>query len=201
MDNLNSGFLEEVFLALGEHLAAAGQEAAIVVVGGSALSIRGWIDRVTKDVDVIAQAIEKDGERTLISPHPLPEHLVEAVRRVARDYGMPEDWLNSVVGAQWRFGLPQGFADEVQWRRFQALEVGFAGRRSIIALKLFATVDQGPSSVHCQDLVQLRPSEAELQTASQWVLGQDAGEQFPASLEEAIQYVRDAIAGGRRSSS
>lgn len=200
MDHLSHEFLEELLLALGEHLEAAGQEAAIVVVGGSALSVRGWVDRVTNDVDVIARAVEQDGQRVLISPQPLPKHLLEAVRQVAHDYGLPEDWLNAVIGAQWEFGLPQGFADEVQWRRFRSLEVGFAGRNSIIALKLFAAVDQGPSSVHCQDLVELEPTDAELEMAAQWVLGQDAGKQFAASLEEAVEYVRDAITGRDRDS-
>jgi hypothetical protein len=195
MDNLSSEFLEEIFLAVGEHLESTGNSAAIVVVGGSALSVRGWVDRVTKDVDVIAQAIEKDGQRVLTAPQPLPPHLVEAARKVARDYSLPEDWLNAMVGAQWNYGLPPGFAEEVHWRRFRALEVGFAGRRSIIALKLFATVDQGTSSVHFQDLLKLKPTNIELEMAADWVRGQDAGEQFPALLEEAIGHVQDGIAG------
>lgn len=201
MGMLSSEFLEEVFLAVGEHLEAAHQTAAIVVVGGSALSVRGWVDRVTKDVDVIAQAAEKDGRRILTPAQPLPAYLLEAVRRVARDYSLADDWLNSVVGAQWQFGLPQGFEQEIQWRRFRSLEVGFAGRNSIIALKLFATVDQGWQSVHSQDLVRLHPTETELAAAADWVRGQDAGEEFPVLLEEALKHVRDALAGRHRGTS
>jgi hypothetical protein len=101
---------------------------------------------------------------------------------VARDYGLPEDWLNAVIGAQWKFGLPPGFAEEVQWQRFRSLEVGFAGRNSIIALKLFAAVDQGPSSVHCQDLVELRPTEAELEMAA-YLPGQTIQPSFRSGCE------------------
>ncbi|MEX2048359.1 MAG: DUF6036 family nucleotidyltransferase [Gemmatimonadota bacterium] len=188
-------------MAVGEHLEAADQTAAIVVVGGSALSVRGWVDRVTKDVDVIALAAEEDGRRILVSAQPLPEHLLQAVRRVARDYSLADDWMNSVIGAQWKLGLPRGFEQEIQWRRFHALEVGFAGRNSIIALKLFATVDQGRESVHSQDLVRLHPTESELRTAAEWVRGQDAGEAFPALLEETLGHVRDSLAGRHRGSS
>lgn len=159
MDHLNSALLDEIFLAVGDYLAAAGASAAIVVVGGSALAIHGWVDRVTSDVDVIAQGTDRDGRRVLIPAQPLPASLLEAVRRVARDYNLPEDWLNTVIGAQWDSGLPEGFADEVQWRRFGALEVGLAGRNSMIALKLFAAVDQGPTTVHFQDLATLQPTE------------------------------------------
>lgn len=200
MDNREFGFPAEVLLAVGEHLQADGHTAAIVVVGGSALSVMGWIDRVTNDVDVIARAIEKDGGRELVPPEPLPPPLAEAALRVARDYGLREDWLNTVIGAQWTSGLPDDFLEDIQWRRFGALEVGFAGRKSLIALKLFAAVDQGVTSVHCQDLIGLVPSIEELGTAANWVAKQDAGEPFPSLLEEIVRYVRDRLGRDRGSS-
>lgn len=113
---------------------------------------------------------------------------------------MPEDWLNTAIGAQWDFGLPPGFADELTWRRYGALEVGFAGRSSLIALKLFATVDTSVTSVHFQDLVRLAPTDEELSEAAHWVEGQDAGPQFPNLVAEALQHVRHTLGRGRHPS-
>jgi len=193
VDKFASEELEQLFSALGEHLAAARASAAIVVVGGSTLSIRGWVERTTKDVDVIAQATASASGKSLRPAEPLPRALVDAVERVARDFGLPQDWLNTVIGAQWDFGLPPGFAQEIEWREFGPLTVGFAGRQSIIALKLFATVDQGPKTVHMQDLITLAPNPEELDQACGWVLSQDEGDVFPALVEEMREYVQRAL--------
>lgn len=193
MDNLNQTELEQLFSAVGEHLAAAGASAAIVVVGGSTLAVMGWVQRTTKDVDVIAQASITASGTHLRAPEPLPPALVRAVERVGRDFGLPVDWLNTVIGAQWDFGLPAGFAQEIEWREFGPLTVGFAGRNSIIALKLFAVVDQGPGSVHLQDLVALGPTSDELDQAANWVLSQDQGDHFPALVEKVKEHVRHAL--------
>lgn len=160
------------------------------MVGGSSLAARGWIDRTTADVDVIARGERRDHRRILVAPDPLPDALVGAVERVARDYGLPPDWLNTVVGAQWERGLPEGFVDEIEWEEYGALEVGFAGRRSLIALKLFAAVDMSPWSVHVQDLLALGPTDDELSEAAKWVVTQDASEHFEKMLREVVEHVR-----------
>ncbi|TVP79970.1 MAG: hypothetical protein EA352_00375 [Gemmatimonadales bacterium] len=97
--------------------------------------------------------------------------------------------MNTVVGRQWRYGLPDGFLDELDWVRYAGLEVGLAGRGSLIALKLFAAVDRGPESVHVQDLLALAPSRDELLVAQAWVVRQDASEAFVAMLEEVVAHV------------
>lgn len=191
MDKLNSEAIQELLAAVGDHLESSGHSAAIVVVGGSTLAVRGWVDRVTADVDVIAQA-RRDGERrVLVAPDPLPTPLRDAVAVVARDYGLPPGWLNTTVGLQWKYGLPEGFLDEVEWVEYGGLEVGFAGRRSLIALKLFAAVDQGPTSVHLQDLLRLSPSPEEVARAADWVATQDASEAFGRMLREVVEHVRE----------
>jgi len=185
--------LKELFSAVGEHLHAAGASAGIVVVGGSTLAIQGWVDRTTKDVDVIAQASTTAEGRRLHPAEPLPPALIDAVRRVARDFGLPQDWLNTEIGAQWDLGLPEGFAEEIEWREFGPLTVGVAGRQSVIALKLFAAVDQGPKSVHLQDLITLSPTPDELEKAVDWVLSQDEGVEFPALVEKMKEHVRRTL--------
>jgi hypothetical protein len=195
MDNLDSADFRELLTAVGEHLAADGQSAAIVVVGGSALAMMGWVDRTTKDVDVIAQAggSAEARPRPLLPPEPLPDALVEAIGRVARDYGLPSDWMNTAAGMQWLTGLPDDFVEGLEWRRFGALDVGFAGRASLIALKLFAAVDQGSESVHFQDLVGLEPADGELDVAADWVARQDPAGHFGALVAEEVENVRSAL--------
>ncbi len=189
MDYLSSTTIEELLTAVGEHLAAGGNKAAIAVVGGSTLVLGGWVERTTQDVDVIAQATD-DTPRRLTAPDPLSAGLREAIQVVARDYGLPDNWMNTEVGAQWRFGLPEGFAEELEWREYGPLAVGFAGRQSLIALKLFASADGGPESVHVQDLIALAPTPKEMERATQWVVSQDAGEYFPRLVAEVSDHVR-----------
>lgn len=192
MENLCADDLLELLGAVGDHLAEAGEHVAIVVVGGTSLIARGWVLRATKDVDVIALADTDSEPRKLLSPNPLPDSLVAATTIVARDYDLPENWLNSEIGAQWESGLPPGLLAEVEWLEFGGLEVGLAGRRTLIALKLFAAVDQG-ESVHLQDLLALRPTEGELRVARVWVATQDAGEAFPNLIDQVIKHVHEQL--------
>lgn len=186
---LDAEFLERLLDATGAHLYASGASVTIVVVGGAALALRGWVARTTHDVDVIALA--KVGSPELAEPH-LPEALLAATRRVARDFGLPPDWLNPTVGAQFCAGLPPALVDEIEWRRFGGLTVGLAGRSALIALKLFATVDRGPDSVHLQDLLKLAPNDEELAHAKAWVLTQDIAPEWPELVAEAVDHVRRA---------
>lgn len=64
------------------------------------------------------------------------------------------------------------------------------GRRTLIALKLFAAVDRGPWSVHVQDLAALAPDDGELRDAAEWVGRQDVAPEFQAILEEVVEHVR-----------
>ncbi len=86
--------------ALGEILASQGERAAVVVVGGTALILQGIVTRTTQDVDVIAisrDPPERD-KKAIESPETLPESLLVAITRVARDYDLPKNWMNTVAG-------------------------------------------------------------------------------------------------------
>jgi hypothetical protein len=83
-----------------------------------------------------------------------------------------------------------GGATLAPWRRYSALEVGFVGRRALIARKLFAAVDRAPSSVHAQGLAALAPTAAELDEAAVWVATQDASVDFPTRIAEVVNHVR-----------
>jgi len=188
------GVLNDALRALGSLLAAERVEEHLVVVGGVAMNLRGFAERATTDVDVIARSRPPFGTASpdIMSPEPLHEPLASAVRRVARDFGLEETWLNTDVAKQWHpsAGMPPGLTDDIEWHHFGALHLGVPGRTPMIMLKLFATVDRGPRSVHAQDLLRLRPSDEELDGARAWVATQDASEEIHAQLEQAIEYVR-----------
>lgn len=167
---------------------------SIVVVGGASLAARGIVDRTTNDVDVIARVEEISGELRLSRASPFPAAFAESVERVARDYQLPREWLNSVVDRQWDAGLPPHLMHDVLWKRYSTLSVGYVGRRALISLKLFAAVDQGEKSKHWQDLLVLHPSDKELDEAEAWVEDQDASEQFRDFLRQASERLRKILA-------
>lgn len=185
------GVLADALRALGAILEDADHTEYIVVVGGVAMNLRGYAARATTDVDVIARRRDP-GAALLIVPEPLPGVVADAIQRVARDFQLEPDWMNTVVAKQWLTGLPPALAEELEWHRFGALHVGVPGRATMIALKLFAAIDRGPRSVHMQDLLRLEPSDEELESAAAWVGTQDASEVFLAFIPEAVRYVRES---------
>lgn len=182
--------LERALTALGELLAADGEDARLVAVGGAALRLLGLVDRTTTDVDVIARVPVAASGRNVQHPEPLPVPVVRAAAAVARDLGLPSDWLNTEIAAQWRMGLPPGLGDDLTWLRFGGppggLELGLVGRQTLVTLKLFASVDRGPQSVHFQDLRALAPTRAELDAAAAWVRTQDESPVFGDMVDQVV---------------
>lgn len=186
-----SGQIQTALGAVGDLLEAGDTSVDVVVVGGATLNLLGIVHRTTRDVDVIAQAYRDDsGALRLAHAEPFPEALEQAIATVARDLGLDRDWMNAAVGKQWSQGLPPEIERDLEWRRYGALHVGLVGRSTLIALKLFAAVDQGPRSVHMQDLLTLAPSEAELEHAAAWVETQDGSPLFPQLVRQAMEHVR-----------
>jgi hypothetical protein len=187
--------IERALGAVGELLASEAAEVGIVIVGGTALNLLGIVERTTRDVDVLAiiRGGPTPGPVVLAPPDPLPEPLRRGIATVARDFGLSEDWMNTVVGLQWQTGLPPGLERRLHWRRYGGLTVGLADRYDLIFLKLYAAADSGgPSSVHFQDLLALRPTEGELNAAASWAGGQDPTPAFSEILEQVIGHVRES---------
>jgi len=181
--------IHQLLQAVGERLSLSQFAITLIVVGGANLNVMNVVTRTTKDVDVIAQA-EGDGDELRIhSPLPFPEPLIQAIQIVARDFNIADDWMNAEVAAQWNIGMPDTILDDITWRNYSSLKVGFAGRQTIISLKLFAAVDRSPTSVHYQDLIALRPKHDELVCATDWVKSQDASEHFPSLIEDVLRHV------------
>lgn len=185
MNELDQTRTHELLDALGEQLAARGAHAELVVIGGSALLAVGLISRPTRDVDIVALL----SGQTLIEPRPLPTELVAARDRVARDFGLPENWLNAAPADLLDFGLPDGFVERLERRDYgDALTVHFASRFDQIHLKLYAMVDQGAGK-HEADLRALEPTRDELLAAARWTRTHDPSEGFREQLVAALAYL------------
>lgn len=156
--------LEDALTRVGERLYADATTCRVVVVGGAALSLLGVINRATSDVDVIGWQ-EAAGRDLVPPPTPLPKALVEAVEAVRSELRLVEGWFDLRVASDWQLGLPVGFLDRVKWREYgRGLVVGLAGRQDLICLKLVAAADEQHPR-HERDLLQLAPTDAELEIA------------------------------------
>ncbi len=177
---------ERLLRAVGDQLAAAGASYAIVVLGGAAMNLRGFVTRPTRDVDILALV----AAGRMAPPEPLPAPLVRAIAAVARDYRLAADWMNTGPAGQWRTGLPEGLEGRLEWRQYGALRVGLVARDDLVAFKLYAAADQtGPESVHVSDLLALHPSRTDLERAAEWIRSQDPTPDFHHVLDRVIAYV------------
>ena len=176
---------QQILSALGDQVDAAGERFEIVVIGGSALLALGLIDRTTRDVDLVA--LVEDGG--LVDPEPLPEGLIAARDRVAQDFGLDADWLNAAPSSLLDFGLPDGFVERLETRRYgPSLTVHLASRFDQIHFKLYALVDQGPGK-HEADLKALAPNRDELLQAARWSTTHDPSVGFRQELLAALEYL------------
>lgn len=169
---------------LGDVLESRGLRFEAVAVGGSVLVLLGYVARSTRDVDLVARI--EDGR--LVSAAPLPVSFAEAVADVGRTLGLRSDWLNAGPASVVELGLPAGFLDRVQTRHFGGLTLHLAGRTDLIALKLYAAVDQGPASRHTSDLQALAPTPDELIVAAKWTRSHDPSEGFRSQLAQALAF-------------
>lgn len=181
---LNRPLLEEALDALGAVLAQRGLEYELAAVGGSSLILLGLISRSTQDLDIVAMV---EGG-AYVSAEPLPAPLVEAAGDVADILGLPANWINPGPTELLGLGLPIGFAERSETRRFGALTLHVASRLDQIHLKLYAAVDQGPRSKHVSDLRALAPTHAELLQAARWARTHDPSPAFRSLLVDALRF-------------
>jgi hypothetical protein len=180
-----------ILSALGEHLAYSEREPVeLLVRGGSALHVLGLVKRTTNDVDVLAFVKrDKTGNINLIKAEPLTPELTAAARKVARDFNLPEGWLNAGPASAVDLGLPKDVMERVITRQYgQKLIIHFLGRYDQIHFKLYAAVDQGAGK-HLDDLIALKPSAEELERAAQWSMTQDISEGYRQNLKALLSYM------------
>lgn len=185
--------IEAIFKALGEQLKELNvSPVELVVCGGTALNILGLVTRTTRDVDIVAFVERsKTGEPVLKRESPLLDSLIEAARKVQKDFNLPEDWLNDKTISVLTFGWPKGLMERAATHRYQDnLTVHFLGRYDQIHFKLFAAFDsEGRRAVHLADLLALNPTKDEIDEAARWVMTRPEAEPYRHSFKELLSQI------------
>lgn len=183
---MNRVGLVEALETLGELLEDQRDPHDLAVIGGGALLLIGAISRPTKDLDAVA--VHHDG--SLTTAHPLAPRLAKAVADVGLALGLGPKWLNGGPTDLLRLGLPEGFLDRAHTKVYGALTLRLASRYDQIHFKLYAAVDQGPTSKHAADLMKLDPSHAELNAAATWCKTHDGSAGFAEILDQALETLK-----------
>lgn len=196
-DFTDAGSLDRVFESLAFRLQSNGADPVeMVVCGGSALILGGFVARATTDVDIVALVFRG----RLRSPELLPEDLKVAAREAAEDLGLQPDWLNNGPsrgeGGLYQMGLPEGLAGRVHSRPYGShLTVHIIDRLDQIHFKLYAAVDRG--GYHIADLLALEPSVDEIEAAARWAMTHDVSEEFARILRDLLRKLGYADAADR----
>lgn len=175
----------EVYLrALDEQLGLRGRRIELVVCGGTALNVLGLMNRATKDIDVVGIIEYRKG--TGLREADFEDWFLESAGRVAIDFDLPGEWINNGPTSMVRTGLPDGFAERLESRRYgDNLIVHYTSRFDLINFKLYAAVDR--QGQHIEDLKALQPSSEEMEAAAIWCLAQDPSEPFRSELIKLLE--------------
>jgi len=183
--------IETILSALGEQLeSSSGEPVELLVCGGSALIFLGLAQRTTKDVDILASVKQTEsGDTSFIKATPLKEEFIAAAKKVARDFNLPENWINTGPTSAVDLGLPERLMERVTTREFgRKLTIHFLGRYDQIHFKLYAAVDQG-AGVHYEDLLTLKPTADELEQAARWSMTHDVSEGYRQILKDLLNHM------------
>jgi hypothetical protein len=156
----------------------------LVVCGGSALLATGLVLRPTRDVDVLALR-EPDG--TPMSCHPLPADLLNAAKRVAVEWKLFPDWINSGPADLFELSLNLGLWKRLDTRTYGShLKVSFITRLDQIVFKLYAAVGRSEQR-DFDDLVALAPRGMEIEPAARWLIARAVSPDKRARLTDVIR--------------
>ena len=141
-------------------------------------------------MDVLAYVKrEEKGVISIIKADPLRPELSAAATKVARDFNLPDKWLNAGPASAVDLGLPHGLMERIVTRSFgQKLTIHFLGRYDQIHFKLYAAVDQGTGK-HLDDLSALKPTADEIEQAARWSMTHDVSEGFKQSLKGLLDHL------------
>ena len=159
----------------------------IFICGGSAMIIENYIDRATKDVDVLAIETNSEKKKSIKSAEPLPQDFLKMAKETANDLGLLETWINSGPASLKPKDFPDGCVNRVHKHILsKTLTVYFLDRIDLIYLKVYAAADTGPGK-HTNDLLSLKPTNKEIEKAAKWTLKQDVSEHFKFVLKDMLK--------------
>jgi hypothetical protein len=189
-NNSPSGGAPEIERALevvGALLGEVGPPIELVIIGGAALNILGFVSRPTKDVDVLGVRVSSGGIG-IAKADPLPPELAAAAAQAALDLGLDAGWLNAGPADLLDWGLPEGFESRLIPRRYgPRLLVYLPGRVDLISLKVYAAADAGVGR-HTEDLRALNATCDELLGGATWARSHDPSSDFCGMLCTLLRY-------------
>jgi len=177
----------EALSRVGRRLALAdAREYALLICGGSALSLAGLVDRPTRDVDVLGTV--KSSEAESLATEDLPEEVLQAAQSVAMDLNLQVDWLNDSASVLHRLRLPEGILKRAHRHEFgPCLTVYVIGRQDQVALKLYAALDRERGQRHLRDLDAIGPTPVEMDFAGHWLLDRKTSLDFRRAIRKIVE--------------
>jgi hypothetical protein len=172
---MNSRKAEDMLSALGTVLEEQEIDPVdIVVCGAMALLLQGIIDRPTRDIDGLGLVVEENGSLVLKKPL-MSNEFNAAVERVGSLFHEGKLWFSTAAITLYDdTELPADLVDRAQVKRYGTrLTIRLCSRQHLVCLKMWAAIVRGEPDIG--DLVDMKVSKEEAETAAVWCLEQDSG--------------------------
>ncbi len=180
--------VHEALIVLGKQMALAdAEDIRLLCCGGSGLCVLELITRSTKDVDALALIV--DGT-TLKPIEGFSTEMEKAISQTADLLGLESDWLNGEASILLERGLPEGILERAGGHARQygpCLTVEFIDRLDQVALKLYAAMDILKGRRHVEDLVEMCPTEREIQHGLKWLGAWQSNDAFKKRLAFLVE--------------
>jgi len=189
---LNLGAIDEALQKLNQKMVYS--EVApieVVICGGAALLAMRLVSRTTQDVDIVALARAGEQKVELLKSRRLPKEFRRMITEIGMEMHMEEDWLNFAASPLLKFGLPPGIESRLQKKPYGAcLTVYFIGRYDQVHFKIYAAMDgKIDGTRHLSDLIDLEPTEQEVQAATAWLLARETSESFKNKFKQVLERI------------
>lgn len=184
--------IEAALTALAEQLEAEGASIIeLVVCGGAALNILGYVKRPTHDVDIVAFIKKNEsGVHSLVKADYLMPELKTAAQRVENDFNLKKDWLNVGPASVIDFGFPEGMMSRLQTHRYgNNLIIHFLSRYDQIHFKLYAALTSERRIIHVGDIIALNPTKDEINDAAVWIMTRDKALVYKHALQDLLKQI------------
>ena len=163
--------LDEIFVE-NDH-----KGATFLACGGGALILMGLITRDTVDLDVIEPSVNGD--------------VLKFVSQVAKELKLDDRWLNSDCETLSR-DLPKGWKSDLAplFGGRRVIVMGLS-RQNIINTKFWALCDRSDDDL--EDLINLQPTENELNSAVVWTMPLDGHPDWSKHVQDCLGRVKKRL--------
>lgn len=164
--------IKETINVFEQKLTSINQSLEIIICGGAAIHLLGYSNRPTKDIDVLLPK--------------LPDFLSPLIQEIAQEHRLPKDWLNNGP-ENLIYDLETGWKERITTiYQGKYLTIKVLSRQDLIFSKLYAMCDRRQD---VQDLLAMKVTEEELQTAGEQVRQMDGNPDWPAWVDICISEV------------